>query len=94
MSDIGQVDNDDDEEDPRDVVSELVPLLEEVAKISQLTGYNANAWVEAVLYKLNQVGVESIQDLIKNALNLNRMLSRNGHPRMHQTTIVSLLTEA
>ena len=74
--------------------SQVVPILEFIAVQKGMNGDKAAAWVEAVWYKLEDILVESLQDIVRNILVLNRRLSENGHRRLHHTTIASMLHES
>jgi len=74
--------------------SMLEALLEVVASNLGKTGDSADSWVAAVLWKLKDINVVKVQDFIRMVLNLNRVLSQNGHQRMHESTLNAMLSEA
>lgn len=47
-------------------------------------------WSEAVVMKLNHVGVKSVKDFIASATSINRMLAAAGHQQLLHTTLMMM----
>jgi hypothetical protein len=76
------------------VVGPLVAVLNTVASRKLMSGAEAEAWVEAVRSKLEDIGVESIEDFVRGIILLNRDLMRSGNRQLHATTVDMMLEEA
>ena len=56
-------------------------------------GVERGVWVEAVLAKFADVGVETLRDFVVAVLTINKSLTRRGHSRMHNITLEVMLVE-
>jgi hypothetical protein len=59
--------------------SELVELVELVALKRGMIDVPKALWVEAVVAKLEDVGIKSVHNLMRLILTLNNLLSGSGH---------------
>jgi hypothetical protein len=76
-----------------------VPLLyaalaEMMAFKSGMIGALSNIWELAVHGTLVDVEVQTIKDFVRVVLDLDRMLSRRGHPQLGKATLRMMLAEA
>jgi hypothetical protein len=58
------------------------------------TGVVLVDWVEAVLSKINAVGITTLRELVEGILTLNERLGRARRPKFHNRTVQALLMEA
>jgi hypothetical protein len=74
------------------------PLLSELVQVVALQRHMeravADGWCDAVIDKLEDVGVNTVGDVIRSIRTLNRMLSNNNHPRLHQISLDLMLSTA
>ena len=73
------------------VVGPFVTMLNTVAMRKRMSGEVADGWVEAVRSKLEDIGVESIEDFVRGIVLLNRDLMRSGNRQLHATTVDMML---
>ena len=64
----------------------LVSVLGTVAYKARKTPTEAEAWVEAVRAKLEDIGIESVRDFVTEVLVINHRLKIGGHRQLHHTT--------
>jgi hypothetical protein len=72
----------------------LRAVIELVGALRGQSGVEGVIWVDAVLLKLNDIGVKSVRDFISSVLTVNSRLERNGHRQMHTITLTSMLSQA
>jgi hypothetical protein len=73
---------------------ELGAMLEVVADKLGMTGIPGERWIDAVLVKLNDVGVETVKDFMIGVLTVNRRLIAARHRPLHEMTLEAMLIEA
>jgi hypothetical protein len=57
-------------------------------------GSESGKWVRGILRRLNDVGVFSIQDLLRSVVRLNSLLAETTHGAISPTTLDMLINEA
>jgi hypothetical protein len=57
----------------------IIIIVDNVAVQKSLTGIQGEQWSEAVMTKLNHVGVKLVQDFVASATLINRKLAAAGH---------------
>jgi hypothetical protein len=65
----------------------LVYMVKIVAVRKELEEVPKRFWEEAVVEKLNSVGIHTLKDLKMAVVGLNRRLGVARHPRLHELTI-------
>ena len=65
-----------------------------VAEKRGLMGTAKAGWIAAVTENLEDVGVGTVVDYIRMALEINKRLERAGHHRLHENTVRELFEEA
>jgi hypothetical protein len=79
------------------MVTTRVDIRVIVTIVADKRGLEASAregWIAGVTDNLQDVGVGSVIDLIKNVLVLNTRLVDGGHRRLHDITLQALMEEA
>ena len=76
------------------MVDPLSVMVQTVARRKRMIGATAEAWVEAILYKFDDIGVESVQDFVRGILLINHDLARSGSRQLPATTLDMMLEEA
>ena len=78
-----------DPEDP----NKLRVMLRVVAITHNKSIGTRNVWADAVLEKLESVGVKTLQGFLRLVLELNRLLSKAGHHQLHMKTLKHMHNE-
>ena len=71
----------------------LVSVLGTVAVEMRMSPSEVMAWVKAVQSKLEDIGVESVQDFVTDILVVNGRLKIGGHCQLHRTTLKMMWSE-
>ena len=65
----------------------MKPFLYEVSIELNKSEEFIDNWVHAVQDKLERIGIYDVKDLMTNIIDINRLLSKDGYPMMHVSTL-------
>ena len=65
----------------------MKPFLYEVSMELNKSNEFIDNWIHAVQDKLDRIGIYDVKDLMTNIIDINRLLSKDGYPMMHVTTL-------
>jgi hypothetical protein len=81
----------DEEADKKVVVgveSEMRTFLRKVAVTKKLKVTNVKSWMDALIYKLDDIRMSTVSDVRKDIITLNRKLNDKGHSMLHTKTLI------
>ncbi len=74
--------------------SEMKAFLIKVAEAKNLKRASVNSWVDAVEFKFAELGIETVSELRRGIVRLNRRLHESGFAMLHARTLQAIVNVA
>jgi hypothetical protein len=86
--DTAMQNSEDEDEEVLHVESEMRTFLKKVAQEKRLSAKNIESWIDAVSYKLSDIGITTVSQLHKKIITINKNLDRKGQTMLHMKTLI------
>jgi hypothetical protein len=60
---------------------------EQVACHKKMLPNSTESWIDALQYKLADIGITTVSEVCRDIITLNKWLNKNGHPMLHTKTL-------
>ena len=85
---VTEASDDEDNEGVNILESELRHFMRKVAEEKRIKPMNVESWMDAVIYKLSDIGMTTVSDLRRGIITINRNLTDKGHSILHTKTLI------